>query len=52
MAVEYRNKLQSLAKNVQFVMTLYLSPSLTPEEIRKAAANGITGLFTFLSLSL
>ncbi|TIB94518.1 hypothetical protein E3Q18_04260 [Wallemia mellicola] len=47
MAVEYRNKLQSLAKNVQFVMTLYLSPSLTPEEIRKAAANGITGVKSY-----
>ncbi|EOQ99329.1 Dihydroorotase [Wallemia ichthyophaga EXF-994] len=47
MAVNYRSQLESLAPEVQFVMTLYLSPALTPEEIHKAAENGVTGVKSY-----
>lgn len=50
MAVNYRSQLESLAPEVQFVMTLYLSPALTPEEIHKAAENGVTGGLYLLNL--
>ncbi|ORZ29972.1 hypothetical protein BCR44DRAFT_1480643 [Catenaria anguillulae PL171] len=47
MAVAYRSQLQSLAPNLTFLMTLYLSPSLTPDEIRKAKRAGITGVKSY-----
>ncbi|TIA87495.1 hypothetical protein E3P99_03148 [Wallemia hederae] len=47
MAIQYRHQLQQIAPNTHFVMTLYLSPSLTPEEIHKAAANGVTGVKSY-----
>ncbi|KAJ2073894.1 dihydroorotase, partial [Coemansia sp. S155-1] len=37
MAVDYGTALQKLAPNVHFILTLYLSPDLTPEEVAKAA---------------
>src|SRR5262245_26827885 len=40
-AIEYRNKLKAIEPHVHYLMTLYLTPELTPEEIRKAAAAGI-----------
>ncbi|KAJ2822143.1 dihydroorotase [Coemansia erecta] len=42
MAVEYGQQLQKLAPDVHFILTLYLNPDLTPEEIKKAAGAGIT----------
>jgi len=42
-AVAYREDLQKLAPNIQFLMTLYLTPQLTPDEIRKAKRMGIIG---------
>lgn len=32
---------------MQFLMTLYLTPSLTPEEIKKAAEAGISGVKSY-----
>lgn len=39
-AVEYKAKLEKLAPNVQFLMSLYLGPDLTVEELERAAASG------------
>jgi dihydroorotase len=47
MAVEYRKKLVEIEPSVLYLMTLYLSPSLTPEEIRKAAKSGIFGVKSY-----
>ncbi|KAJ2803790.1 dihydroorotase [Coemansia helicoidea] len=44
MAVDYGQRLQALAPSVHFVLTLYLNPDLTPEEIGRAAAAGITAV--------
>ncbi|KAI8815298.1 hypothetical protein BJ742DRAFT_670937 [Cladochytrium replicatum] len=46
-AVAYRNELQKLASNVKFMMTLYLGPELTPDEIYKAAKAGIAGVKSY-----
>ena len=43
MALAYKEKLERLEPNVKFLMTLYLSPQLTVEEVAKAKANGIVG---------
>lgn len=43
LALQYKAKLQALAPDVEFLMTLYLTPELTPEEIRKAKKAGIAG---------
>ena len=45
MALAYKEKLERLEPNVKFLMTLYLSPQLTVEEVAKAKANGIVGNF-------
>ncbi|KAI5917014.1 hypothetical protein F4810DRAFT_698299 [Camillea tinctor] len=42
--LEYRNQLQAIAKDVNFLMSLYLHPSVTPEVISQAAAAGIAGV--------
>ncbi|KAI9187863.1 dihydroorotase [Blastocladiella emersonii ATCC 22665] len=47
MAVAYREQLQALAPGLNFLMTLYLSPQLTPDEVRAAAAAGITGVKSY-----
>eukprot|EP00658_Telonema_sp_P-2_P056250 TRINITY_DN44720_c0_g1_i1.p1 TRINITY_DN44720_c0_g1~~TRINITY_DN44720_c0_g1_i1.p1 ORF type:complete len:338 (+),score=105.61 TRINITY_DN44720_c0_g1_i1:109-1122(+) len=41
MAVEYHSQLKALAPEVEFFMTLYLTPELTPEIIQQAAESGI-----------
>ncbi|CDZ96534.1 dihydroorotase [Phaffia rhodozyma] len=46
-ALAYRSDLQTLAPDVEFLMTLYLHPSITPEEIRKAHAAGIRGVKSY-----
>ncbi|KAI8978396.1 dihydroorotase, homodimeric type [Pilobolus umbonatus] len=46
-ALSYKRELEALAPNVTFYMTLYLSPSLTPAEIRKAAKAGIAGVKSY-----
>ena len=39
----YKAQLQAIDPSVEYLMTLYLSPELTPNEIRKAKAAGIVG---------
>ena len=48
-ALKYKAELQRIDPAVQFLMTLYLSPELTPDEIRKAKKAGIVGTFSSLS---
>lgn len=45
--MEYKSALQALSPSTTFLMTLYLSSSLTPEEIRKAHKAGITGVKSY-----
>ncbi|KAI1370926.1 amidohydrolase 2 [Hypoxylon crocopeplum] len=42
--LEYKSQLRSIAQDVNFLMSLFLHPSVTPEVIAKAAAAGITGV--------
>ncbi|KND00895.1 dihydroorotase, homodimeric type [Spizellomyces punctatus DAOM BR117] len=46
-ALAYKAELEALAPNVNFLMTLYLTPELTPEEIRKAAKAGVAGVKSY-----
>ncbi|KAL0949881.1 hypothetical protein HGRIS_009914 [Hohenbuehelia grisea] len=46
-ALEYKAELQRLEPRVEFLMTLYLSPDLTPEEVRKAKSAGIVGVKSY-----
>lgn len=46
-ATAYRERLQSLAPNVTFLMTLYLCPSITPSVIFDAAKAGIAGVKSY-----
>ncbi|KAI8818292.1 uncharacterized protein EV422DRAFT_177650 [Fimicolochytrium jonesii] len=46
-ALAYKKQLEELAPGVNFLMTLYLSPELTPEEIKKAAKAGIAGVKSY-----
>lgn len=42
-ALEYRDTLIKISPEVEWLMTLYLGPDITPDEIRKAAKAGIKG---------
>ena len=42
-ALAYKVELEKIDPNVEYLMTLYLSPDLTPDEIRKAKKAGIVG---------
>jgi dihydroorotase len=46
-ALEYRSQLQKINPDVQYIMTLYLSPDLTAEEVKKASAAGIKGVKSY-----
>ena len=46
-ALSYQKKLQILAPDVQFLMSLYLHPSITPQTIKDAKAAGITGVKSY-----
>jgi dihydroorotase len=46
-ALYYQKQLQAIEPNVEFLMTLYLSSSLTPQEISKAAKAGIIGVKSY-----
>ncbi|KAF8901673.1 hypothetical protein CPB84DRAFT_1777174 [Gymnopilus junonius] len=46
-ALEYKAELQKIDPNVEYLMTLYLSPDLTPDEIRKAKKAGIIGVKSY-----
>lgn len=43
----YKADLERIEPNVEFLMTLYLSPELTPDEIRKAKSAGIVGVKSY-----
>ncbi|KAI0842771.1 amidohydrolase 2 [Hypoxylon sp. FL0890] len=42
--LEYQSKLRAITKDVNFLMSLFLHPSVTPQVIAQAAAAGITGV--------
>ncbi len=44
-ALEYKAELERIDPSTEYLMTLYLSPELTPEEVRKAKAAGIVGVY-------
>jgi dihydroorotase len=46
-AIGYRALLQSIDPDVQYLMTLYLCPELTPDEIKKAHKAGIAGVKSY-----
>ncbi|KZP12089.1 Dihydroorotase [Athelia psychrophila] len=46
-ALEYKSTLESIDPSVDYLMTLYLSPDLTPEEVRKAKDAGIVGVKSY-----
>ncbi|THH20141.1 hypothetical protein EW146_g1153 [Bondarzewia mesenterica] len=46
-ALRYRAQLEVIDPNVEYLMTLYLSPDLTPDEIRKAKKAGIVGIKSY-----
>lgn len=45
--MSYKAELQAIDPNVEYLMTLYLSPELTPAEIREASAAGIVGVKSY-----
>jgi dihydroorotase len=47
MALAYKAELEAIDPSVEYMMTLYLSPDLTPEEIRKAHKAGIAGVKSY-----
>ncbi|KAI6151833.1 Dihydroorotase [Pisolithus tinctorius] len=46
-AIAYRERLKAIDSSVDYLMTLYLSPDLTPEEVRKAKEAGIAGVKSY-----
>jgi dihydroorotase len=45
--VAYKKELEAIDPTVDYLMTLYLSPNLTPDEIRTAKAAGIAGVKSY-----
>lgn len=46
-ALLYKSALLQLSPNTEFLMTLYLNPQLTVEEVHKAAAAGVVGIKSY-----
>ncbi|KAF4600770.1 hypothetical protein EYR38_005415 [Pleurotus pulmonarius] len=46
-ALAYKHDLEKIDPSVHYLMTLYLSPELTPDEIRKAKRAGIVGVKSY-----
>ncbi|TCD66998.1 hypothetical protein EIP91_000678 [Steccherinum ochraceum] len=46
-ALLYKAQLQAIDPTIEYLMTLYLSPELTPGEIRKAKAAGVVGVKSY-----
>ncbi|KAF5321648.1 hypothetical protein D9619_001003 [Psilocybe cf. subviscida] len=46
-ALKYKEDLERIDPNVEYLMTLYLSPELTPDEIRKAKEAGVAGVKSY-----
>jgi hypothetical protein len=47
MALAYKAELEAIDPSVDYLMTLYLSPDLTPEEVRAAHKAGIVGVKSY-----
>ncbi|KAI5125049.1 hypothetical protein M0805_007473 [Coniferiporia weirii] len=47
MALKYKSELERIDPHTEFLMTLYLTSDLTPDEIRKAARAGIVGVKSY-----
>lgn len=45
--LEYRDRLKAIEPDVEYVMSLYLHESITPEVIREAKKAGITGVKSY-----
>jgi dihydroorotase len=45
--LEYRDRLRAIDSNVDYLMSLYLHESITPEVIREAKKAGITGVKSY-----
>ncbi|OAK94736.1 Dihydroorotase [Phaeosphaeriaceae sp. SRC1lsM3a] len=45
--LEYRDRLQAIEPNVEYLMSLYLHESITPEVIREAKKAGVTGVKSY-----
>lgn len=48
-ALAYKAELQKIDPNVEYLMTLYLSPDLTPDEVKNAKKAGIVGSYMPMS---
>jgi dihydroorotase len=46
-ALTYKAELEAIDPSVEYLMTLYLSPDLTPDEVRKAHKAGIVGVKSY-----
>ncbi|TFY61061.1 hypothetical protein EVJ58_g4747 [Rhodofomes roseus] len=46
-ALLYRAQLQAADPTIDYLMTLYLSPELTPDEVRKAKSAGVVGVKSY-----
>ncbi|KAF7331848.1 Dihydroorotase [Mycena kentingensis (nom. inval.)] len=46
-ALQYKAQLEAIDPSVEYLMTLYLSPDLTPDEVVKAKAAGIVGVKSY-----
>ncbi len=46
-ALEYKKQLQALDDKVEYLMTLYLNPALTVDEVKRAAEAGIVGVKSY-----
>lgn len=49
-ALAYKAELEKIDPTVEYLMTLYLSPEITPDEIRKAKAAGVVGASNAVTL--
>ncbi|KAI0053047.1 dihydroorotase [Auriscalpium vulgare] len=46
-ALQYKSRLEKIDPSIEYLMTLYLTPDLTPDEIRKAKRAGIVGVKSY-----
>ena len=46
-AVAYKHELMAIEPNIEYLMTLYLNPTLTPQEVYKASEAGIKGIKSY-----
>lgn len=46
-ALDYKSRLEAVEPKVNFLMSLYLHPNITPDTVREAKAAGITGIKSY-----